>query len=89
MIRAFYGIDTNPFTNDQITLLDHQQEIFDILSVHSCQGGLCLLMGEPGTGKTMIKSAINQKTDKTTMVVNIARTLHTYFYSMSQTMKDI
>jgi type II secretory pathway predicted ATPase ExeA len=79
MIRAFYGIDTNPFTNDQITLLDHQQEIFDILSVHSYQGGLCLLMGEPGTGKTMIKSAINQKTDKTTMVVNIARTLHTYF----------
>lgn len=79
MIRAFYGIDTNPFTNDQITLLDHQQEIFDILKVHSHQGGLCLLMGEPGTGKTMIKSAINQKTDKTTMVVNIARTLHTYF----------
>ncbi len=79
MIRAFYGIDTNPFTNDQITLLDHQQEIFDILSVHSYQGGLCLLMGEPGTGKTMIKSAINQKADKTTMVVNIARTLHTYF----------
>ena len=79
MIRAFYGIDTNPFTNDQITLLDHQQEIFDILSVHSYQGGLCLLMGEPGTGKTMIKTAINQKADKTTMVVNIARTLHTYF----------
>ena len=79
MIRAFYGIDTNPFTNDQITLLDHQQEVFDILSVHSYQGGLCLLMGEPGTGKTMIKTAINQKADKTTMVVNIARTLHTYF----------
>ena len=79
MIRAFYGIDKNPFTSDQITLLDHQQEIFDILSVHSYQGGLCLLMGEPGTGKTMIKTAINQKADKTTMVVNIARTLHTYF----------
>jgi MSHA biogenesis protein MshM len=79
MIRAFYGIDTNPFTSDQITLLDHQQEIFDILSVHSYQGGLCLLMGEPGTGKTMIKTAINRKADKTTIVVNIARTLHTYF----------
>jgi len=79
MIRAFYGIDKNPFTSDQITLLDHQQEIFDILSVHSYQGGLCLLMGEPGTGKTMIKTAINRKADKTTIVVNIARTLHTYF----------
>jgi type II secretory pathway predicted ATPase ExeA len=36
-------------------------------------------MGEPGTGKTMIKTAILQKTDKTTLVVTIARTLHTYF----------
>ncbi len=79
MIRAFYGIDTNPFSTDQITLLAHQQDVFDILSVHSYQGGLCLLMGEPGTGKTMIKTSINQKSDKTTMVVNIARTLHTYF----------
>ncbi len=79
MIRAFYGIDTNPFSIDQITLLSHQQEVFDILSVHSYQGGLCLLMGEPGTGKTMIKTSINQQADKTTVVVNIGRTLHTYF----------
>ena len=79
MIRAFYGIDTNPFSIDQIKLLKHQQEVFDILKVHSYQGGLCLLMGEPGTGKTIIKSAIRQNADKTTMVVNIARTLHTYF----------
>lgn len=79
MIRAFYGIDTNPFASDNITLLDHQQEVFDILGVHSYQGGLCLLMGEPGTGKTMISTAINQQADKTTLVVNIGRTLHTYF----------
>ncbi len=79
MIRAFYGIDKNPFAFDQIKLLDHQQEIFDILSVHSYQGGFCLLMGEPGTGKTMIKTSISQQSDKLTMVVNISRTLHTYF----------
>ena len=36
-------------------------------------------MGEPGTGKTMIKTSINQNADKTMMVVNISRTLHTYF----------
>lgn len=79
MIRAFYGIDTNPFATDQkISLLVHQQEVFDILKVHSYQGGLCLLMGEPGTGKSIIKTAINQQADKTTLVVNVARTLHTY-----------
>jgi len=79
MIRAFYGIDTNPFSIDKINLLAHQQEVFDILKVHSFQGGLCLLMGEPGTGKTVIKGAIRQDADKTTMVVNVGRTLHTYF----------
>ena len=80
MIRAFYGIDVNPFSVDQkIHLLNHQQEVFDILKVHSYQGGLCLLMGEPGTGKSMIKGAITQNADKTTIVINVARTLHTYF----------
>jgi len=80
MLRAFYGIDVNPFfTDNNITLLPHQQEVFDILRVHSFQRGLCLLMGEPGTGKSMIKNVINQEADKTTIVVNVARTLHTYF----------
>lgn len=79
MIRAFFGIDINPFSNDNILLLSHQQEVFDVLKVHSFQGGLCLLMGEPGTGKTVIKEAIRQNTDKTAVVVNIGRTLHTYF----------
>ncbi len=79
MIRAFYGTDVNPFAVDRkVELLDHQQEIFDILKVHAHQGGLCLLMGEPGTGKTIIKNAIKQNADKITIVVNIARTLHTY-----------
>ncbi len=79
MIRAFYGIDANPFSPDQVVLLPHQQDVFDILSVHSYQGGLCLLMGEPGTGKTMIRTSIHQQADKTTVVVNVGRTLHTYF----------
>lgn len=79
MIRAFYGIDQNPFSLDQSpTLLDHQQEVFDILKVHAYQGGLCLLMGEPGTGKSVIKNAIRHQADKKTMVVHVQRTLHTY-----------
>jgi type II secretory pathway predicted ATPase ExeA len=81
MLRAFYGIDINPFSIDDsnINLLLHQQEIFDVLKVHSFQGGLCMLMGEPGTGKTVIKTSVMQNADKTTIVVNVGRTLHTYF----------
>ena len=57
MIRAFYGLEANPFAHNQdFTLLKHQQEVYDILKVHSHQGGFCLLMGEPGTGKTVIKN---------------------------------
>jgi MSHA biogenesis protein MshM len=79
MIRAFYGVDANPFsTQGPIRLLEHQQQIFDVLQVHCHQGGLCLLMGEPGCGKTIIKKAVEQHADKITLVVHVGRTLHTY-----------
>jgi MSHA biogenesis protein MshM len=78
MIRAFFGIDKNPFSLEHISLLPHQQEIYDTLRVHSQQGGLCLIMGEPGTGKTVIKEAIRQQADKRCIVVTINRTMHTY-----------
>lgn len=78
MIRSYFGIEHNPFSLDAITLLDHQQEIYDILDVHSMQGGLCLLMGAPGTGKTVIKNAIKNNSLKRVSVISIARTLHTY-----------
>ena len=58
MIRSYLGIDQNPFAQENIQLLGHQQEIFDTLRVHSQQGGLCLLLGEPGTGKSIIKDTI-------------------------------
>ena len=78
MIRSFFGIDKNPFSMEDIKLLDNQQDIYDILKVHSQQGGLCLLMGEPGTGKTIIKESIKQNADKRMVIVTVARTLHTY-----------
>jgi MSHA biogenesis protein MshM len=78
MMRAYFGLEQNPFSLDNITLLAHQQEVYDILKVHSQQGGLCLLMGEPGTGKTVIKEAIKQNADKRIVVITVARTLHTY-----------
>jgi len=33
MIRAFYGLSQNPFSTEGISLLNHQQEIYDTLSV--------------------------------------------------------
>ncbi|MGD9162877.1 MAG: AAA family ATPase [Desulfobacteraceae bacterium] len=78
MIRSYFGISNNPFAMDNISLLPHQQDVYDILKVHCQQGGLCLLMGDPGTGKSVIKEAVKQNADKRMVVVTIARTLHTY-----------
>ena len=78
MLRSYFGIEKNPFSNTNVTLLDYQQDIYDILQVHSQQGGFCLLMGDPGTGKSVIKEAIKQRADKRMVVVTVARTLHTY-----------
>ncbi len=78
MIRAYYGISENPFSNRTVQLLPHQLEIYDTLKVHSLQGGLCLVLGTPGTGKTVIKDFLKQTSDKRQLIVTVSRTLHTY-----------
>ena len=54
MIRSYFGLTDNPFSMREIQLLPHQQEIHDTLRVHCQQGGLCLVVGRPGTGKTEV-----------------------------------
>jgi MSHA biogenesis protein MshM len=78
MIRAWFGIEHDPFALENISLLPQQQDVYDTLKVHSHQGGLCLVMGEPGTGKSVIKDAVRQKADKRMVVVCVNRTMHTY-----------
>jgi type II secretory pathway predicted ATPase ExeA len=78
MIRSYFGLAQNPFSRENPVLLKHQQEIYDILRVHCYQGGLCLLMGNPGTGKTIVKESLKHNADKKMVVVTISRTLHTY-----------
>ena len=79
MLRSFFGLDKAPFQTDAIELLPHQREVFDVLLVHCQQGGLCLLLGEPGCGKSMIKRALEMHDPKRMVVASIGRTLHTYF----------
>src|SRR5947207_15419261 len=64
MIRSHFGLQRNPFDTESISLLAQQQEIFDILRVHAQQGGLCLVLGEPGTGKSVLKQALVQHDPK-------------------------
>jgi len=79
MIRSYFGLDANPFSNDNIQLLPTQQQVFETLKVHSQQGGLCLVVGEPGTGKSILKEAVCSHGTKKMITPVVNRTLHTYF----------
>src|SRR5215207_2128240 len=78
MIRSHFGLSRNPFDPESIALLPHQQEIFDILRVHAQQGGLCLVLGEPGTGKSILKQSLLTHDPKRLITPVVNRTLHTY-----------
>jgi len=79
MLRSYFGIQKNPFQSDSISLLPQQQEALDVLLVHCQQGGLCLILGEPGCGKSILKRALEIHDPKRMVVASIGRTLHTYF----------
>lgn len=78
MIRSYFGLQRQPFATDGLTLLPHQQEVLDVLRVHCQQGGLCVIAGEPGTGKSVLRSALQNFDPKRMSAPVIGRTLHTY-----------
>jgi type II secretory pathway predicted ATPase ExeA len=78
MIRSYFGLARDPFDLRDLTLLPQQQEIHDILKVHCQQGGLCLVLGVPGTGKSVIKESLRRLPEHQHLVACVGRTLHTY-----------
>jgi MSHA biogenesis protein MshM len=78
MIRSFYGLTQNPFDLRELVLLPQQQEIHDTLKVHCQQGGLCLVLGVPGSGKSIIKQSLQRLPENQYLVASVARTLHSY-----------
>jgi MSHA biogenesis protein MshM len=79
MIRTYFGLATNPFTiTSQKPLLKHQHRHFDILKVHNQQGGLCIILGEPGTGKSVLKNTLIHHDPKQWITPVINRSLHTW-----------
>jgi MSHA biogenesis protein MshM len=78
MIRSYFGLKHDPFSSRELDLLPLQQEIHDTLKVHCQQGGLCLVLGQPGTGKSVVKQSVQQLPPSQHVVATVGRTLHTY-----------
>jgi type II secretory pathway predicted ATPase ExeA len=78
VIGAYFGLAKEPFSAENLVLLPQQQEVLDTLRVHCQQGGLCVIAGEPGTGKSVIKHALCQHDPKRIITPVVNRTLHTY-----------
>jgi ABC-type cobalamin/Fe3+-siderophores transport system ATPase subunit len=74
MIRAHFGLVNDPFSAENITLLPHQPQVLDIVRVHCQQGGFCLIMGEPGTGKSVLKRALCEFDSKRLITPVVNRT---------------
>ena len=79
MIRAHFGIERNPFAQENPTLLPKQEDILETLKVHCNQGGFCLVMGQPGTGKSLVRERLcKMDHHKRLRLVSVQRTMHTY-----------
>ena len=72
------GVGVGHPPRDVISLAGAASCRTDTLKVHCQQGGLCLVLGVPGTGKSVIKQALRQLPEKEHLVAVVARTLHTY-----------
>jgi MSHA biogenesis protein MshM len=77
MIQSHFGITHAPFSLDEHPLLEGQKDVLENLRVHSHQRGFCLVAGPPGTGKTVLRKAFAQSSQRQ-ICPHITRTLHTY-----------
>ncbi len=85
MIKSVHALTKEPFSRVGFTLLRQQKEIFDIIKIHSQQGGFSVIIGEPGVGKSVLREHIESlEKERDITVVSCSRTLHTYWQILIQ-----
>jgi type II secretory pathway predicted ATPase ExeA len=85
MIKSVFGLTKEPFNRSDLSLLSQQKQIFEIIKIHSQQGGFSVVIGEPGVGKSVLREQIESlDKERDITVVSCARTLHTYLQVLYQ-----
>lgn len=85
MIKSIHATTKEPFNRTSLTLLPLQKEIFEIIKIHAQQGGFSVILGEPGTGKSVLREHIEAlEKERDITVVSCSRTMHTYWQILIQ-----
>ena len=86
MLKAHYGTTVAPFETDKELvneLLPHQKRAYTRVKDQSYSGGLTVLIGEPGTGKTIFKQALMQLAEKKWHVIALNRAIFSWHSFLS------
>lgn len=79
MLKSTFGITQEPFYRNAVDLLPQQAEAIDMIKIHAQHGGFCAIVGNPGTGKSVIRDHLEQLArGRDSIVVSFTQTLHTY-----------
>lgn len=81
MINAYFGTSRTPFETDtelKNELLEHQLNAYTRLIDQANIGGFSVVVGEPGTGKTIFKQALTQLPDKQYNLIIINRSIYSW-----------
>ena len=85
MIRSTLGITQEPFHNHRPELMKHQKEVYDCIKIHAQQGGFCVVVGDSGVGKSVLRETIERLGEAPeAVVVSLSRTMHTHLNVLKQ-----
>jgi len=79
MIKTTFGLTQEPFYRSHYTLLPQQLEAIDMIKIHAQHGGFSVIIGNPGVGKSIIRSHLEElNKGRDSVVASFTQTMHTY-----------
>jgi len=79
MIKSNFGLTKEPFYRDELTLLSQQKEVIEMIKIHAQHGGFSVIVGNPGVGKSVLRTHLEQLAKgRDSVVISFVQTMHTY-----------
>jgi MSHA biogenesis protein MshM len=79
MIKTTFGLTREPFYRSDVALLPQQAEAMEMIRIHAQHGGFCVIIGNPGVGKSVLREHLEQLgKERDSVVVSFTQTMHTY-----------